>query len=275
MCNASSVLCVCRRLHSELDGRQCEVGEGCAPSDAAFLGRFAMSRAGVTSLSIENGAARTISGSFLMAGVFNYVKNNIHTHAYGVYSTKTTKLEIAAKLRDKDGMFCATPVDMPGRIGGFLQNLFPSWKPPIGKNNDYFVFQDGRMLGTLRAKCQGKYVDLVIERENCEVLGHAKIMRPHNSSHLDFFIRGSSRMKFNVSKESSFLVFIFVILNLLFFLWWWCKPWKKKFPSMDMVLPASLPQRSLGQDDIILLFAFSLLIRADWLKYKSDDDFGG
>ena len=232
--------------------------------------------AGVASLSIENGAARAMTGCFSMAGDFHYVKNPLCTRAYGVYSTKAGTLEIAAKLRDKNNMFGATPADMAGRVGGFLQKLFPRWLPPVGKTNDYFIFQDGRMTGTFRAKCQNKYVDLVIERENHERLAHTKIMRPHRSSYLDVFILGSLHpIRFDVVKESSILHFIAVILSLFFFLWWWCKPWKRRFPIKDMVLPPSLSRYSLSRDDIMLLFVFSLLIRADWLKYRRDDDFGG
>lgn len=245
------------------------------PSDAAFLGKPTSSCAGVTSLSIENGKARMITGRFSMAGDFHFVKDSIRACAYGVYSTKIARLEIAARL-ENDDMFRATPADMSGRTAGFLQKLFPRWTPPIGKSNDYFVFQDERMLGTLRAKCQNKHVDLIIERENQKILAHAKMMRSYRSFHLDVFILGSSwPLRFDVVKKSSILHFIAVILSLLLFLWWWCKPWKRRFPIMDMILPSSLSRHSLNQDDVMLLFALSLLIRTDWLKHRFDDDFGG
>ncbi|MCL2104709.1 MAG: hypothetical protein FWH21_06615 [Kiritimatiellaeota bacterium] len=269
MSNASFILSECRQLYS-----QREVGPGCALSDAAFLGG-----SGTTGLTIEDGKARAITGRFSIAGEFRYVKNSTCTRAYGVYSTRTLQLEIAATCMDENStIFRPALEEMPGRVGEFMRvKLFPYWTSPVGKSNAYCVFQDGRMIGTLRAKCHHKnYVEITIERENHAILGHAQIMRPHRSSSVKVFILGSSfPVTFAVQKESSILHFICVILSLFLLLFWWCKPWKKRFPVKDMVLPPSLSRRSLEPDDITLLFAFSLLTRADWLRYKSDDDFGG
>ena len=265
----SLILSECRQLYSER-----KIEPGCALSDAAFLGGY-----GATGLTIEDGKARSITGRFSIAGEFHYVKNSLCIRGYGVYSTKTLKLEIAANLMEENStMFRPALEEIPGRAGEFMRaTLSPRWTSPVGKSNDYFVFQDGRMIGALRAKCHNRdCVEVAIERENHEILGRAQMMRPHRPSDLKVFILGAScSVRFAVTKESSILHFIGVILSLLLCLWLWCKPWKRRFPIKDMVLPTSLSRHSLRQDDTTLLFAFSLLIRADWLKYKSDDDFGG